>query len=311
MLNNSFQKFLFIILALLTLLPFVNASIALLGGVVFSFLFGNPFLGKTARLSKILLQLSIVGLGFGLNAVDAFKVSKDGFVITIATILIVFALGFLFQKIIKIDKITALLISAGTAICGGSAIASISPIVKAENEKISIAIGVVFILNAIALLIFPPIGQLLDLSQYQFGLWAAIAIHDTSSVVGAAQIFGAEALEVATTVKLSRALWIIPLTLIVSCFFNKKTKTSGVKIPLFILAFIAATLIVTVFPQGKFIFKPISEAAKQLLVTCLFLIGSGISFSQIKKVGVKSGLFATSLWIIISIISLLFIMYRF
>ncbi|HET8839020.1 MAG TPA: putative sulfate exporter family transporter, partial [Flavobacteriaceae bacterium] len=248
--NFTFRKTFFLLLALSTLLPFVNAPIALVMGIVFSLLLGNPFPEKSAKISKSLLQLSIIGLGFGLNAIDAFEVSKDGFLITVATIVLVFGLGFLLNKFFKIEKITALLISSGTAICGGSAIASVSPIVKAKNEQISIAIGVVFLLNAVALLIFPFIGHFFELSQYQFGLWSAIAIHDTSSVVGAAQAFGAEALEIATTVKLSRALWIIPVTLIISYFYNKSNHSRGVKIPMFIVAFIAATIIATLFPEG-------------------------------------------------------------
>ena len=309
--DNSFKKILFITLALLTLLPFINAPMALIIGVAFSLILGNPFPEQSAKISKILLQVSIVGLGFGLNAVDAFEVSKDGFLITVATIALVFGLGFLFNKFIKIDKITALLISSGTAICGGSAIASVSPIVKAKSQQISIAIGVVFILNAVALLIFPFIGKLLELTQYQFGLWAAIAIHDTSSVVGAAQAFGAEALEIATTVKLSRALWIIPLTLIISYFYNKKTNVSGVKIPLFIVFFIVAIIIASVFPQGEFIYGPISDIARQLLVTTLFLIGAGISLPQIKQVGAKSIFYATGLWVVVSIFSLIIIINNF
>ena len=311
MLDISFQKILFITLALLTLLPFINAPIALVIGVAFSLILGNPYPEQSAKISKKLLQISIVGLGFGLNAIDAFEVSKDGFFITIATIALVFGLGFWFNKFIKIDKITALLISSGTAICGGSAIASVSPIVKAKSGQISIAIGVVFILNAIALLIFPFIGNLLELTQYQFGLWTAIAIHDTSSVVGAAQAFGAEALEIATTVKLSRALWIIPLTLIVSYFFNKKTNVSGVKIPLFIVFFIVAIIIASIFPQGGFLYEPISGIARQLLVTTLFLIGSGISLPQIKLVGTNSILYALGLWVVVSIFSLIIIINNF
>lgn len=304
-------KAFYIILALLTLTPIFNAPMALVVGIVFSLLFGNPFIKKSASFSKTLLQLSIVGMGFGLNAVTAFEVSKDGFLITIATIALVFGLGFLFNKFFKIEKITALLISSGTAICGGSAIASVSPIVKARNEQISIAIGVVFLLNAIALLVFPFIGHILGLSQYQFGLWAAIAIHDTSSVVGAGQAFGAEALQIATTVKLSRALWIIPVALIISYFYNKSKGSRGIKIPLFILGFIAATILATVLPAGEFIYENISTVAKQLLVTTLFLIGSNISVSQIKKVGMKSILYATGLWIVVSIFSLLIIINSF
>lgn len=311
MLNNSFKKILYILLALLTLLPFINAPIALIIGVVFSLILGNPFPEQSAKISKKLLQISIVGLGFGLNAIDAFEVSKDGFWITIATIALVFGLGFLFNKFIKIDKITALLISSGTAICGGSAIASVSPIVKAKSGQISIAIGVVFILNAIALLIFPFIGNLLELTQYQFGLWSAIAIHDTSSVVGAAQAFGAEALKIATTVKLARALWIIPLTLVISYFSNRKTNASGVKIPLFIVFFIVAIIIASLFPQGEFLYEPVSDIARQLLVTTLFLIGSGISLPQIKQVGAKSILYATGLWVVVSVFSLIIIINNF
>lgn len=305
------KKILYISLALLTLLPFINAPIALVIGVAFSLILGNPFQEQSGKISKKLLQISIVGLGFGLNAVDAFEVSKDGFFITIATIALVFGLGFSFNKFIKIDKITALLISSGTAICGGSAIASVSPIIKAKSEQISIAIGVVFILNALALLIFPFIGNLMELTQYQFGLWSAIAIHDTSSVVGAAQAFGTEALEIATTVKLSRALWIIPITLIISYFFNKNPNSSGVKIPLFIVFFIVAIIINSILPQGEFLYAPVSGIARQLLVTTLFLIGSGISLPQIKQVGAKSILYATGLWIVVSIFSLVIIINNF
>ncbi len=311
MLDHSLKKILYISLALLTLLPFINAPIALVIGIAFSLILGNPFQEQSGKISKKLLQISIIGLGFGLNAIDAFEVSKDGFFITVTTIALVFGLGFLFNKFLKIDKITAFLISSGTAICGGSAIASVSPIVKARSEQISIATGVVFILNAFALLIFPLIGNLLELTQYQFGLWSAIAIHDTSSVVGAAQAFGAEALEIATTVKLSRALWIIPLTLIISYFFNKNTNASGVKIPLFIVFFILAIIIASVFPQGKLVYEPISGIARQLLVTTLFLIGSGISLPQIKQVGVRSIFYATGLWVVVSVFSLIIIINNF
>lgn len=311
MISHKMRKFFYIVIALLTLTPIFNAPMALVGGIVFSLLFGNPFKKKSTSFSKILLQISIVGMGFGLNAVTAFEVSKDGFLITVATIALVFSLGFLFNKFFKIEKITALLISSGTAICGGSAIASVSPIVKAKNEQISIAIGVVFLLNALALLIFPFIGHFFNLSQYQFGLWAAIAIHDTSSVVGAAQIFGKEALEIATTVKLSRALWIIPVALIISYFHNKSTNSPGIKIPVFIVAFIMATIIATLFPEGQVVYEPVSVVAQQLLVTTLFLIGSGISLSQIKKVGTKSILYATGLWVVVSAFSLLLILNHF
>lgn len=299
--NRENNKILFTGIALFTLFPIINAPIALVIGVLYSLFFGNPFPEFVSRFSKYLLQASIIGLGFGLNAIKAFEVSKDGFLITIATILLVFGLGWISNKILKIDRITALLISAGTAICGGSAIASVAPVVKAQSNQISIAIGTVFILNSIALLLFPLIGQFLELSEYQFGLWAAIAIHDTSSVVGAAQAFGGEALEIATTVKLTRALWIIPVTLIIAYFYHKSSK---IKFPLFILGFLAAIIIATLLPQMDFVYDPITSGARQILVTTLFLIGSNISLSQIKKVGTRSMSYATILWILVSLFSL-------
>ena len=306
--NREINKLLFTGIALLTLLPFIKAPLALVIGILYSLLFGNPFPEFVSKLSRFLLQASIIGLGFGLNAVKALEVSKDGFLITVATILLVFGLGWIFNKIFKIDRITALLISAGTAICGGSAIASVAPVVRAQSNQISIAIGAVFILNSIALILFPVIGRFLELSEYQFGLWAAIAIHDTSSVVGAAQAFGGQALEIATTVKLTRALWIIPMTLIIAYFYRKSSK---VKFPLFILGFVAAVIIATLLPQMDFVYGPITSVARQILVTTLFLIGSNISLTQIKKVGIKSMSYATLLWVVVSIFSLVVIQNNF
>ncbi len=306
--NTKVNKILFTGFVLLTLLPFIKAPLALVVGVLYSLIFGNPFPAFISIFSRYLLQASIIGLGFGLNAVQAFEVSKDGFLITLATILLVFGLGWLLNKILKIDRITSLLISAGTAICGGRAIASVAPVLRAKSNQISIAIGIVFILNSIALITFPVIGRLLELTEYQFGLWAAIAIHDTSSVVGAAQAFGGEALEIATTVKLTRALWIIPVTLTIAYFYRKSSK---VKFPLFILGFIAAIIIATLLPDLSFIYSPITAVARQILVTTLFLIGSNISLSQIKKVGVRSMSYATILWVIVSIFSLLVILNNF
>lgn len=298
------KKFLYLGLGMLCLLPMVNAPMALLLGFTFSLIFGNPFNAEVPGLSKKLLQGSIIGLGFGLNAMEAFEVSKDGFSITFLTIAIVFLVGWAFNKGLGIDKITALLISSGTAICGGSAIATVSPILKAKGEQISIAMATVFVLNAVALLIFPYIGQLLELSQYQFGLWAATAIHDTSSVVGAAEAYGVEALEVATTVKLSRALWIIPVSLVVAFFYDRSSK---IKVPSFIAGFVGAILFVTVFPQFDAIYGAISAISSRLLVATLFLIGSTISLSRIKTVGMKSMVYGTTLWVVISVLSLFII----
>lgn len=282
----------------------MSAPLALLAGLTFSLLMGNPFLKETKKYSKQLLQYSIVGLGFGLNAAVALQVSKDGFWLTLGTILFVFLLGFLFLKIFKIDNKTSVLITSGTAICGGSAIAAVAPVIQAETEKISIAIGVVFILNAIALFTFPMIGTWMNLTQHQFGLWSAIAIHDTSSVVGAARVYGDEALQIATTVKLSRALWIIPLTIIISLFLKRK---STITIPYFIVGFVLAALIATFFPEGKDVYTIIHTVAKQMLVVSLFLIGASINKTELKKAGWRSLAYAGSIWILISALSLFII----
>jgi uncharacterized integral membrane protein (TIGR00698 family) len=266
---------------------------------------GNPYEETTKKLIHKLLQISVVGLGFGMNVNSALKAGKEGFIFTLVSIISVLVIGFLLTKILKIEKITGYLISAGTAICGGSAIAAIAPIVKAKPNQISVALAVIFTLNSIALLLFPLIGNMLHLSQYDFGLWSAIAIHDTSSVVGAASKYGTEALEVATTVKLARALWIIPLSLLsVTLFKNKESK---IKIPwfigFFILAMIVNTYVSFVQPIGPFIVS-ISKAG---LTLTLFLIGAGLSLNVIKNVGTKPLLLAVLLWLFISIASLLII----
>jgi uncharacterized integral membrane protein (TIGR00698 family) len=299
------QKVLFITVALLCVTPFISAPIALVLGFLMIQFVGNPYEETTKKLIHKLLQISVVGLGFGMNVNSALKAGKEGFIFTLVSIISVLVIGFLLTKILKIEKITGYLISAGTAICGGSAIAAIAPIVKAKPNQISVALAVIFTLNSIALLLFPLIGNMLHLSQYDFGLWSAIAIHDTSSVVGAASKYGTEALEVATTVKLARALWIIPLSLLsVTLFKNKESK---IKIPwfigFFILAMIVNTYVSFVQPIGPFIVS-ISKAG---LTLTLFLIGAGLSLNVIKNVGIKPLLLAVLLWLFISIASLLII----
>ncbi|HPH22525.1 MAG TPA: putative sulfate exporter family transporter [Chitinophagaceae bacterium] len=299
------QKALFITVALLCVTPFISAPIALVLGFLMIQFVGNPYEETTKKLIHKLLQISVVGLGFGMNVNSALKAGKEGFIFTLVSIISVLVIGFLLTKILKIEKITGYLISAGTAICGGSAIAAIAPIVKAKPNQISVALAVIFTLNSIALLLFPLIGNMLHLSQHDFGLWSAIAIHDTSSVVGAASKYGTEALEVATTVKLARALWIIPLSLLsVTLFKNKESK---IKIPwfigFFILAMIVNTYVSFVQPIGPFIVS-ISKAG---LTLTLFLIGAGLSLNVIKNVGTKPLLLAVLLWLFISIASLLII----
>lgn len=299
------QKVLFITVALLCVTPFISAPIALVLGFLMIQFVGNPYEETTKKLIHKLLQISVVGLGFGMNVNSALKAGKEGFIFTLVSIISVLVIGFLLTKILKIEKITGYLISAGTAICGGSAIAAIAPIVKAKPNQISVALAVIFTLNSIALLLFPLIGNMLHLSQHDFGLWSAIAIHDTSSVVGAASKYGTEALEVATTVKLARALWIIPLSLLsVTLFKNKESK---IKIPwfigFFILAMIVNTYVSFVQPISPFIVS-ISKAG---LTLTLFLIGAGLSLNVIKNVGIKPLLLAVLLWLFISIASLLII----
>ncbi|MBL0309044.1 MAG: putative sulfate exporter family transporter [Bacteroidetes bacterium] len=296
--HPSFQKALFIALAILCCTPFISAPLALVLGFLIIQLIGNPYEQITKRLIHTLLQVSVVGLGFGMNTNSALKAGKEGFIFSIVSIISVLVIGFALTKIFKIEKITGYLISAGTAICGGSAIAAIAPIVKAKPNQISIALAVIFTLNSIALLIFPAIGSILNLSQHDFGLWCAIAIHDTSSVVGAASKYGAEALEVATTVKLARALWIIPLSLLSALLF--KNKESKIKIPWFIAFFILAMLLNTYFPLVQNASTIIVSLSKTGLTLTLFLIGTGLSLNVIKEVGTKPLILAILLWLSIS-----------
>lgn len=296
----------YILFIIISLLPITNSAIALLLGITFGLIFNNYWSSFSKNYSKKILNISIIGLGFGLNLHEAISVSKDGFLITLITISTVFVLGFILYKILKTDKNTSLLISSGTAICGGSAIAAISSVINPKANQISIALVIVFILNAVALILFPILGNLLNLSQYQFGLWSAIAIHDTSSVVGAAKTFGDEALEIATTVKLSRTLWIFPVAIIIS-LFQKKTNQSKIKFPFFIIGFIVAMVIATYYPQGENVYSIITTISKQMLCVSLFMIGSLINFKSFKEAGIKTMAFAIILWIAISIISLILI----
>lgn len=249
----------------------------------------------------LLLQVSIVGLGFGINLYEAATVGIEGFGLTVTTIAVTLGVGWLVGKWLNINKNISLLISAGTAICGGSAIAAISPIIEAKDEEMTMALATVFVLNAIALIVFPLFGHALDLSQTQFGIWSAVAIHDTSSVVGAAQAYGHEALQIATTVKLGRALWIVPLALTIA-YALKKNKT--VKFPYFILLFVAAMTLSTFSSQAHSMGTWVVPISKKGMTLTLFLIGTGLSISSIKKVGTKPLLLGVGLWLLIIVLSL-------
>ena len=297
--NNLFLKILFLALVALSFSPLISPPIALLLGILFVNIFGKVL--ETDAFVKKLLQYSIVGLGFGINLNTAIEAGSQGFLFTITTIILVMVLGLVLAKIFRIDKTIAQLISAGTAICGGSAIAAVSPILKANSKQTSVALGIVFVLNAVALFIFPEIGHFFNLSQNQFGIWSAIAIHDTSSVVGASSKYGSEALQIATTVKLARALWIIPLAFIISIF----TKSEGkIKIPYFIGYFVLAILAGTYLPFLKNFNHYISEFSRDLLKVALFLIGAGLSFQNLKNIGLKPLLLGIILWLLVSSISL-------
>ena len=271
-------------------------------GLIIAQFIGHPYLHLNHKATHLLLQVSVVGLGFGMNIDSAMKAGKEGILFTIVSIIGTLIIGYSMGKILKIEKKTSYLISAGTAICGGSAIAAISPVIKAEEKQISVALGTIFILNSIALIVFPMIGHQLGLSQNQFGLWCAIAIHDTSSVVGAASKYGTEALEIATTVKLARALWIIPIAFISTFLF--KNKNTKLKIPYFIGLFVVAMTANTYIPFVHNYSNYLVAIAKAGLTLTLFLIGCGLSKQILLSVGIKPLLQGITLWIIISAVAL-------
>lgn len=281
--------------------PFSSPPIALLLGFVFAQFIGHPFVHLNHKSTSLLLKVSVVGLGFGMNANQAMEAGKSGFLLTIASISLTIILGLLIGKLFRLEKKTALLVSSGTAICGGSAIAAIGPVVGASDKEMSVSLGTIFLLNSVALVIFPPIGHYFQLTQEQFGLWSAIAIHDTSSVVGAASSYGEKALHIATTVKLARALWIIPLTFATAFFF--KTEKKKVKIPWFIGLFVVAMLLNSYVPFITQYSKELFSVSKIGLTVTLFLVGTSLSMAEIRSVGWRPLVLGLSLWVFISIMS--------
>lgn len=292
-------------IAVFCMSPWSNSPLSLLLGFVFALLMANPFAQFTHRYIHLLLQISIVGLGFGLNIEQALAAGKSGFLLTVFSISTVLVAGYALGRLLKIEQPLAYLISVGTAICGGSAIAAVSPIIKAKSNQISLALAIIFTLNSIALFAFPVIGHALHLSQQQFGLWAAVGIHDTSSVVGAANRYGGEALKIATTVKLARALWIIPVSLMTMFIF--KNESSKVKIPWFIVFFIGAIGLNTFIPSLSVVTPYILTLSKAGLNLTLFLIGTTLTISVLRTISVKPLLLAVALWITVSAGSLLYI----
>lgn len=276
-------------------------------GLAYALICGQGYPSFNKKMSKMLLQYSVVGLGFGMNLHESLASGKEGMTFTIISVIGTLAIGMLIgRKLLKVDRETSYLISSGTAICGGSAIAAVGPVIKAKPANMSVALAVVFVLNAIALFIFPSIGHWLELSQQQFGTWAAIAIHDTSSVVGAGAAYGEEALEVATTIKLTRALWIIPLALATSLIF--KSKDSKITIPWFILYFIIAILLNTfVLDSVPQVGTAVSGIARRFLTLTMFFIGASLSMDVLRAVGIRPLIQGVLLWIVISVGSLLYI----
>ncbi len=301
------REVIFLLAVVFCLSPLISPPVALLMGLVIAQLVGHPYLHLNHRATHILLQVSVVGLGFGMNAGSAVKAGREGILFTLVSIVGTLVAGFFTGRLLRIDKRTSGLISAGTAICGGSAIAAVSPVIGAEERQISVALGTVFILNSVALFLFPVIGHALHLSQTQFGLWSAIAIHDTSSVVGAAGKYGAQALETATTVKLARALWIIPVVFLFSYLFKRKERK--VKIPWFIGLFVLAMLANSYIPAMALFNHYIVSVAKAGLTLTLFLIGCGLSRKALLAVGFKPLLQGALLWVAVSAVALWAVIY--
>jgi uncharacterized integral membrane protein (TIGR00698 family) len=294
--------------------PWASPPLALGIGLVVGLLSGHPYPRINAKATKVLLQASVVGLGFGMNLERVLEAGRTGFLFTVATISGTLLCGFLVARILAINPTIALLISSGTAICGGSAIAAVAPVIDASDEEISVALGTVFILNSVALFLFPMIGTHLGMTQRQFGVWAAIAIHDTSSVVGAAAKFGSEALQIATTVKLTRALWIVPLTLAAALIVRKRgsdmaaegdvIRRAKITIPWFIFWFLVASVIRTLVPGWAPLWNGATVAARIGLTVTLFLIGAGLSLDSLREVGIRPLLLGIILWVAISMTSL-------
>lgn len=306
--NSRYPQILYILLLLICCFPFVSASCALLLGLVASALIGTPFKNLINKWSSILLKASVIGFGFGIDIHVLLNAGKENIGMTAGFVLGALAIGILLGVLLKIDKTIALLISVGTAICGGSAIAAVGSTVKANSDQLSIATGTVFLLNALALFIFPVFGHWLGLSQVQFGHWVAIAIHDTSSVVGASAHYGDEALKVASISKMLRILWIIPVLTILVIGSSKNKRT--LKFPLFIIGFILASCIFSFIPAGKELFKDLYAVAKQMMVVSLFMIGSSVSVGTVKQVvGGKVLLQAVALWVLVTVASLLVIVW--
>ena len=291
----------------------ISPPVALFVGLIFALCFGAPCQKFNKKLSKQLLQASVVGLGFGMNLVQSLKSGAEGMLFTVISVALVMIVGVWLGRRMRIEQKTSYLISSGTAICGGSAIAAVGGVLKANENQMAVSLGVVFILNAIALFVFPPIGRMLGMSDGQFGTWAAIAIHDTSSVVGAGQAYSATACEIATLVKCTRALWIIPLAFFTAYLYRNDASATGktkIAVPWFIVLFVVAMVVNTYTPESltstmQPIYQGIAMLAKRMMTVVLFAIGAGLSLKVVRQVGLRPLVLAVVLWIVIGIGSLL------
>lgn len=290
------SKNLFFVGVILAASGFISPPIALLGGLIYGMALAHPFHAESKKLSKFLLQASVVALGFGMNLHEVLHAGKSGFVYTALSITGAMLLGLGLGYLIHVQQKPSFLISAGTAICGGSAIAAVGPIAEANEEEMAVSLGTVFILNSVALFLFPAIGLALHMSQTQFGLWAALAIHDTSSVVGATAKYGAAALAVGTTIKLARALWIVPLSAVTAIFLKSKAR---IQWPWFILFFCCAALLNTLLPAYSGTFGALNHLGRIGLTVTLFLIGTSLNKQTLAKVGVRPLLQGLVLWLIV------------
>jgi uncharacterized integral membrane protein (TIGR00698 family) len=301
LLSRINAKTVFFVALILTASGTVSPPIALILGIVYGFTFPHPYHLESRNLSRLLLKLAVVGLGFGMNLRQVVHAGKAGFFYTAISISGVMLLGWLFGHLLHVSKKASYLITVGTAICGGSAIAAISPITNPNEEEMAMSLGTVFVLNSVALILFPIIGLSLHLTQTQFGLWAALAIHDTSSVVGASAKYGADALQIATTVKLARALWIVPLAMLTAYFVKSRAK---IQLPWFILFFCLAAVANTYLPIGRTVYPLLITLGRVGLTVVLFLIGTGLSKETIRRVGARPFIQGISLWIVVAVASL-------
>src|SRR5215469_6210799 len=302
---QTFSKIIFFAGLLLAASGSISPPVALLGGLLYGFTLAHPYSSQSRALSKLLLQASVVALGFGMNLHQVVRAGRSGFVYTAVSMTVAMLLGLGLGYLIRVGKKSAFLISAGTAICGGSAIAAVGPIADANDEEMAVALGTVFILNSVALFLFPMVGYVLHMTQEQFGLWSALAIHDTSSVVGATAKYGPTALAIGTTIKLARALWIVPLS--VATVVTMKSK-ARIQWPWFILFFCLAALLNTLLPAFKPAFGALNRLGKIGLTVTLFLIGTGLNKQTLKHVGFRPLLQGLILWIIVGAGSLALIL---